>query len=56
MRRIVAEGHELGSHAALHKYLPGNSSADLALLLDWAVANISEVTGLESVPVSRWMS
>jgi peptidoglycan/xylan/chitin deacetylase (PgdA/CDA1 family) len=51
MRRIVAEGHELGSHAAQHKYLPYTNSTEVALLLDWAVANFSQVTGVRSVPV-----
>jgi peptidoglycan/xylan/chitin deacetylase (PgdA/CDA1 family) len=52
LKRLLAEGHELGSHAAEHVYLSTLSPAAAQQQILWAIANITAVTGNKSVPVS----
>lgn len=51
MKRLLAEGHELGSHAAIHLHLGELPTAEAKQQIEWAVGNISAVTGSKSVPV-----
>jgi hypothetical protein len=52
LRRLIAEGHELGSHAAEHVHLSQLPAAEVQKQIEWAVSNISSVTGDKAVPVS----
>jgi peptidoglycan/xylan/chitin deacetylase (PgdA/CDA1 family) len=51
LRRLLAEGHELGSHAAIHLQLSQLPTAEAQKQIEWAVGNITAVTGEKSVPV-----
>lgn len=53
LKRLLTEGHELGSHAAEHVRLSQLTPAQAQQQIEWAIGNISTVTGSKSVPVSR---
>jgi peptidoglycan/xylan/chitin deacetylase (PgdA/CDA1 family) len=54
LKRLVVEGHELGSHAAEHVRLSQLAPAEAQKQIEWAIGNISRVTGSQTVPVSFW--
>lgn len=51
LKRLLAEGHELGSHAAGHLHLSRLRPKTAKQHIEWAIGNISTVTGSTSVPV-----
>lgn len=53
MKRLLSEGHELGSHAAEHLRLSELPPNETAQQITWAIGNISAVTGSTTVPLFR---
>lgn len=52
LQRLLADGHELGSHAHQHLLLTQLTPEQVEQQLVQAVKRITEVTGMASVPVS----
>lgn len=53
LKRLLSEGHELGSHAAEHLRLSELPPSEAAQQITWAIGNISAVTGSTLVPLFR---
>lgn len=53
LKRLLREGHELGSHAAIHLELNRLPKAEIDHQIEWAVGNITSVTGRKLVPLFR---
>jgi len=53
LKRVLSEGHELASHAAVHRKLNEQAPAMSRQLVEWAIGNISTLTGSNSVPLFR---
>jgi peptidoglycan/xylan/chitin deacetylase (PgdA/CDA1 family) len=53
LKRMLSEGHDLGSHTAEHLSLTNLTAEQVEEQLQWAISNISMITNSSTVPVSE---